>query len=729
MTAPTLLNAHEQALTYVARGWQVFPVPIGTKKSHKAAKHSGGRQWGATTDVDEVRQDFNHWPEANVGIVTGPKSGIFVVECDTLEGHDVDGIASLEKVVNEHGALPKTLIAESPSGSLHHYFKYPDSVKIKNSASKIAQGIDVRGDGGMVVAPPSVKPGVGSYVWLNDYDIADAPDWLLTMCKEEPAKSSPAPVQYQAVDHAEVATALAVIPSDDESVWFKVGCAIAKEFGDTGLPIFIKWSAKSQKYVANECEEKWEHCKTNTGYNIATIFHYANEALPGWRDALNDEPTWLEEMNERYMVVNEAGKTVVYRPAIDPVLERDYLETNAFDDLRKAYLNDRVEVGTDTNGKSTYKTKADAWLEHPQRKQYLGGVVFAPGQLLPADTYNLWQGFAVEPVQGDWSYLRDHILYVICNGDKNLGAYLIGWMAKAVQEPGKQGEVAVVMRGGRGTGKGTFANWFGKLFGQHFMYLTNAKHLVGNFNAHLRDAVVVFADEAFFAGDKSHASVLKGMITDPFITIEAKYKNAVTARNIIHLLMASNEDWVVPAGQDERRFCVVELCSAVKQNHKYFEEINKQMENGGLAAMLYDLQNHDLTGFNVRAVPTTNALVDQKIKSLTGTEAWLYDVLQRGEIRHQPWTSSGLVIPKNSAYEDYKDRHKDFRDYAPAGISSWAKSVRSIMRGAVSETRPEVDGTRVRSLVFPPLDQCRDVFLGHLGQVDGQDHVWETDDE
>ena len=443
----------------------------------------------------------------------------------------------------------------------------------------------------------------------------------------------------------------------------------------------------------------------------------------------HDEPTWLEEMNSRYMVVNEAGKIVVYRPTTDPVLERDYLQTFTFDDLKKAYLNDRVEAGTDKDGKPTYKTKGEAWLKHEGRKQYLGGVVFAPGQLLPADTYNLWQGFAVEPVQGNWSRMKHLILRVICDGNKELFAYVVYWMARAVQEPGTQGEVAIVLRGKRGTGKGTFGNWFGKVFGQHYMYITNAKHLVGNFNAHLRDAVVVFADEAFFAGDKSHASVLKGLITDPFMIIEPKHKNAVMARNVVHLLMASNDDWIVPAGEDERRFCVIDVSSCRQQNHAYFESINKQMENGGLAAMLYDLQKLDLTRFNVRKVPSTDALVDQKIRSLRGPEAWLYDCLQRGEVRHQPWTSSGLVTPKNSAYEDYKERHKDFRDYTPVGISSWAKSVRSIMRGAVSETRPEVDGARVRSFVFPPLDQCRDVFLGHLGQVDVQDHVWETDDE
>ena len=443
----------------------------------------------------------------------------------------------------------------------------------------------------------------------------------------------------------------------------------------------------------------------------------------------HDAPTWLDEMNSQYMVVNEAGKIVVYRQTTDPVLPRDYLQTFTFDDLKKAYLNDRVEVGTDKDGKPTYKTKGEAWLKHEGRKQHLGGVVFAPGLTVPVDTYNLWQGFAVEPVQGDWSLMKHLILKVICDGNKTLLAYVVSWMARAVQEPGTQGEVAIVLRGGRGTGKGTFVNWFGKIFGQHYMYITNAKHLVGNFNAHLRDAVVVFADEAFFAGDRSHASVLKGLITDPFITIEGKHKNAVTARNVTHLLMASNDDWIVPAGQNERRFCVIDVSPCRQQNHAYFGPLNQQMENGGLEAMLYDLQQLDLTSFNVRAVPTTEALIDQKLRSLSGPDAWLYDCLQRGEIRYHLWTSAGLVVPKNSAYEDYKDRHKDFRDYAPKDISAWAKSVRSLMSGVVSETRPEVDGARVRNFVFPPLAQCREVFLRHLGQENGQDHVWETDGE
>jgi putative DNA primase/helicase len=122
---------------------------------------------GATSDAAQIKRDWARWPDANIGIATGPESGFWVVEADTLEGHDVDGVASLKQLEAEHGALPETLTAESPSGSQHRYFKWRAGVTIQNSASKIAPGVDVRGDGGMVIAPPSVKPGKGAYRWLN----------------------------------------------------------------------------------------------------------------------------------------------------------------------------------------------------------------------------------------------------------------------------------------------------------------------------------------------------------------------------------------------------------------------------------------------------------------------------------------------------------------------------------------------------------------------------------
>jgi 5S rRNA maturation endonuclease (ribonuclease M5) len=345
---------------------------------------------------------------------------------------------------------------------------------------------------------------------------------------------------------------------------------------------------------------------------------------------MNSADDVLEAFNPKYAVVNESGKVVVYNPKRDEQLKRDTIERIQFEDFRRMFMNQKVEVGVSKKGNPIYSNIGDVWLEHPKRRQFLGGVVMSPGNKVPDDCWNLWRGFTVDPMPGDWSRMYDHIRDVICGGDQKVFAYTLGWLARMVQQPDKQGEVALVLRGKKGTGKGTLGNWMVRLLGQHSVHVYHAKHLVGTFNAHLRDAVFVFADEAFFAGDKAHEGMLKGLVTEPIITIEAKYQNAVSIANMTHILMASNSDWVVPTSSDERRFCVMDVSDHRIGDKAYFTALNEQMENGGLAAMLHDLLNMDLSKFNVRDVPQTDALADQKRLSLDSLHRWWFTVLQRG---------------------------------------------------------------------------------------------------
>jgi hypothetical protein len=177
----------EIAVAYAAHGWAVFPVPPGTKRSYKSAEHSDGRAWGMTRNAAEIRADFTRWPDAGIGIPTGAVNGIIVVETDTVAGHGIDGSNSLAQLETKHGALPDTLQAISPSGSVHRYFKHPGAgIKIISSASELGAGIDVRGDGGMVIAPPTVRPGVGDYRWINHIPIAEPPAWLIELKDRQP---------------------------------------------------------------------------------------------------------------------------------------------------------------------------------------------------------------------------------------------------------------------------------------------------------------------------------------------------------------------------------------------------------------------------------------------------------------------------------------------------------------------------------------------------------------
>ncbi len=341
----------------------------------------------------------------------------------------------------------------------------------------------------------------------------------------------------------------------------------------------------------------------------------------------------VERFNALYLVVNEAGKAVILQPSFDPVLRRRRFDRLSPRDLQTLYMNERVAVGEDDDHRPIFKTAPDLWLRHPDRRQFIHGVTFDPtGSDNRPGVLNLWEGFAVKPCPGNWLLMRDHIRVHICADDPVRFAYLMGWMARLVQHPAEQGEVAVVMRGGEGTGKGTLARALRNIIGHHALAISNAKHLVGNFNAHLRDTVFLFADEAFFAGDRAHVGVLKSIITEPCLTIEGKFQNAIETPNFLHLMMASNEEWVVPAALDARRFLVLEVGDGAKNNHEYFGALWQQMEAGGHAAMLHDLLAYDLSGFNVRAVPTTAGLQHQQKLSLPTTESWWQDCLARGYV-------------------------------------------------------------------------------------------------
>lgn len=357
-------------------------------------------------------------------------------------------------------------------------------------------------------------------------------------------------------------------------------------------------------------------------------------ALIGSRGrAKSERDAVLDEFNKKYAVVNDGGSALIFFDDMDHALKRKVYRRMTAGTLKTLYLNRRVCTRITDEGERTYKCVADYWLTHEKRRQFIGGVTFDPsGKVGDATVLNLWRGFAVTPKAGSWNLLKEHIRKVLCQSNEAHFKYIMGWMASLVQLPGEPGEVAVVLRGNLGTGKGTVGHALLKLFGSHGMHISSSKHLVGNFNVHLRDCCLLFSDEAFFAGDKAALGTLKALITEKVLTIEAKHVNAIQAANMLHIIMASNSDWVVPAALDERRFFVLDVSDEHKQDKAYFSAISRELENGGYSAMLHELMNFDITDFNVRDVPDTKALQDQKKQSLDSKYAWWREVLMRGYV-------------------------------------------------------------------------------------------------
>ncbi len=180
----------DAALAYAAKGWRVFPV---WWPRHGACACPKGQTCGspgkhpltangcldATTDITTIEGWWLENPRANVGIAMGAESGIWGLDIDTAKGGEI----TFEELQRNYGALPISMRAKSGSGGLHVFFRYPDARRISNSTSKIGPGIDCRGAGGYLVAPPSQHISGGKYTWLDvdEEPLEDAPDWLLDL--------------------------------------------------------------------------------------------------------------------------------------------------------------------------------------------------------------------------------------------------------------------------------------------------------------------------------------------------------------------------------------------------------------------------------------------------------------------------------------------------------------------------------------------------------------------
>lgn len=192
-------------------------------------------------------------------------------------------------------------------------------------------------------------------------------------------------------------------------------------------------------------------------------------------------------------------------------------------------------------------------------------------------------------MSGSCEKFLDHVKTNICNGDEKQFDLLIAWLADLVQNPTKLPGTAVVLRGPQGTGKSIFANAIGALFAHHSLCISDSRHFMGRFNTHLKDNIVLLADEAFEVNDKRCAAVLKMLITEEHIYIERKGYDAEIVPNHVHIIMSTNTDWVAPKTIDDRRFLVLDVADTNQNNALYFASIRAELDTGGHEALSHYL--------------------------------------------------------------------------------------------------------------------------------------------
>jgi hypothetical protein len=443
----------------------------------------------------------------------------------------------------------------------------------------------------------------------------------------------------------------------------------------------------------------------------------------------------LEELNARHAVIaSVGGKCRVISEEHDFAFNRPKLEMQTFADFSNRYMHRKVVVGTDKNGLEQFAPMGKWWLNNSNRRQF-DAIVFVPGAEV-SGAYNLWRGFTCEALPGSCEKFLQHIRENICNGIEEHYNYLMAWLADAVQNPAKPGGTAVVMRGKQGTGKSFFAKAIGKLWGQHYLQISQSKHLVGSFNAHLRDCVMLFADEAFFAGDKKAEGALKAIITEEHIAVELKGIDVEPSPNYIHLIMASNSDWVVPVAMDDRRFFMLDVNENHRKDIKYFGDIARELDNGGYEALLHYLMTYDTSNVNLREAPDTDALNEQKQLNLSPEESWWYDKLHDGRVlsRHECWEDhvakeellSDLVTFVKRYAGNYMNRVSMHRltKFLSRVMPPGCPQIKTV-KVTPNTDAPYSTGlsycTNPRCFMIPPLVTCREKW----NEVAGFDSIWQ----
>ena len=299
----------EYALAYAAIGWAVLPLhsinadgrcscgkPVGHKMC-KPGKHprlfTGLKE--ASKDPEKINTWWRRWPDANIGIVTGAISGMWVLDVDV--GPDKFGGDSLDKLLNEHGPLPETVTAMTGGGGEHYVFAYPED-GVRSATNVLGRDkypdIDSRGDGGYIIVEPSNHVSGGSYCWEGEADpleggrILPAPEWLLkAVAKKRPETAARQPKPRPALSNSQqkdlewirLATPF-VGGFNDRDRFIQVGMALHDfDCGDLGFGLWCNWASRSEKYDLGYSQGIWEGFRPGP-VHIGTFFELAKQG--GW---------------------------------------------------------------------------------------------------------------------------------------------------------------------------------------------------------------------------------------------------------------------------------------------------------------------------------------------------------------------------------------------------------------------------------------------------------------
>lgn len=718
----------ETALRLAEKGFYVFPLQVNGKlpaiddfPNQATRDPEKIRKWWVDPVLD-LEQPFN------VGISTSKYNGnqaLVVVDVDN-KGKKKGGDELLRLELEGYDFV-ETATQITPTGGLH--LVYRAKAPVKQGQSVLAPGLDIRSKGGYIVGEGSVIDGK-PYKWQHEGEPAPCPEWIIEQCgraiereitEDHTLEINLARAAHRATEYLKTAPT-AVEGSGGDETTFKVAAAI-KDFGvnrELALQLMLEhWNENCQPPWAPEDLKK----KIHNAYDYGT-------AVVGARSPEHDfEPiteysheNYLEQINKHHALIFLEDSYMILFETRDEKgrPKREFMKESAFKRKFSPYTVQRTRRGA-------AQTFADVWLDWKGRREY-AGLCFRPELEPQHGYYNLWRGFAYKQTSYaeagasarlGFDMFLNHAKDNVCRGDEKLFQWLMGYYAHMIQKPFERPLTTLVFRGSKGVGKNAVNEIVGSLLGSgHFLTAHDSRYLTSNFNGHLDSCLMLVLDEAFWSGDKQAEGKLKGITTAPEIMIERKGKEPYMVDNLVRLVVIGNEDWLVPASADERRYAVFDVGEGRKKQGAYFGQMKDLMyKKGGCEILMHYLKNFDLKSVDVNDAPHTEALADQKLESMSALEHFWFQCLIEGRIVNsdfsETWESKVDKAIFRRAFTAYC-KERNIRSWTPSDVT-FGRELRKLSPSMDARQKIQHDKTWVRCYSFQPLDVVRGEWNRRMG--------------
>jgi hypothetical protein len=606
---------------YTLRGWKTLLLPNAAKRPLKKS----GAYENLITNAKKVykehapaneqgrKQGAMRGKDYNLAVACGPDSAS-LIDIDVKGGRN--GFITLNELEAKHGPLSGWFKASTPSGG-GHFWKEGDPqfrATVGSSLSGLGDGIDTRGatKGGKSNSHGVVYPSVtteGTYCWLESSapELTDIEDWVLDKLarKSRLTEAIGRGNEYvesgdlDSFDLQDFLSALDAINPDDceYDQWLGVGFACAdaesrapKRYANSGLEWWDKWSAKGERYEADECWKRWDGIDAGGGVTVATVFWLAREH--GWKSDLKEK---VLSLNEQYAFITDNNQVADLQMAPDYAVMQ-------LSEFRNLMRNQGAKI-------------ADKWIESEGRQTVRALGYLPGGSRIYEDSFSgvqLYNRFSLPEIPyteaiGEINIFLDHTRLLFARPEDM--ELFLDWLAVTVFRPRERIQFTPLLIAEKhGVGRGWVAKLLERLLGPDNCKQTEMDILAGQSNAgqyhdYLHESLIVTVHETKLDG-KAHYTVdhhIRDKLTNDRFQLNLKYGRNAMYWIYCNFLLFSNHTMAMTIPQDDRRIWVVKSGhTPTAADAPYYERLYNALGNPEFISQVFSfLQRRNWKTFNV----------------------------------------------------------------------------------------------------------------------------------